>query len=88
MLMLLISFRPFLSLSHGVWRLDSWNKTLVVLTSPVSFVQDVSFIMDMTQYEYPNALQSAFSVHKVDLSVAHFGDDDADADEDEDEDDR
>ena len=43
---------PFLSLSHGVWRLDSWNSTLVVLTSPVSEAQDVSFIMDMAQYEY------------------------------------
>ena len=57
--------RPFLSLSSAVWRLDAWNTTLVVLTSPVSSSQDVSFIVNMADYGYPNALSMAFSVHQI-----------------------
>jgi hypothetical protein len=62
-------------LSSAVWRIDAWNSTLVVLTSPVSSSQDVSFIMNMADYEFPNALSMAFSVHQIlpDGSKVYYG---------------
>jgi hypothetical protein len=56
---------PFPSVSAAVWRIDAWDRTLVVITSPFSSWQDVGFLIDMTDYEYPEALQQSFTVNQI-----------------------
>ncbi len=47
----------------SVWRQDSTNSTLVIVVSPVQVQQTVSFMLDLTTYEYPEAYSQQFTVY-------------------------